>query len=50
MARVLYRRRKAARWLAGKPVELMRGGRIDEKAMAALARIEALLASRQGIS
>ena len=35
MVRVLYRHRKAARWLAGKPVELMREGRIDEKAMAA---------------
>ncbi len=35
MVRVLYRHRKAARWLAGKPVELMRGGRVDAKAMAA---------------
>ncbi|MCX6603308.1 MAG: DUF421 domain-containing protein [Acidobacteria bacterium] len=35
MVRVLYRHRKAARWLAGKPVELMRAGRIHEKAMAA---------------
>ena len=35
MVRVLYRHRKAARWLAGKPVDLMNGGRIDEEAMAA---------------
>jgi len=35
MVRVLYRHRKAARWLAGKPVELMRGGQVDEMAMAA---------------
>ncbi len=35
MVRVLYRHRKASRWLAGKPVGLMRGGQIDEKAMAA---------------
>ena len=35
MVRVLYRHRKAARWLAGKPVQLMRAGRVDEKAMAA---------------
>ena len=51
MVRVLYRHRRAARWLAGEPVELMRGGRIDEKAMAAelLARDDLTAAAhRQG--
>ena len=51
MVRVLYRHRKAARWLAGKPVELMRDGQIDEKAMAAemLSRDDLIAAAhRQG--
>ena len=51
MVRVLYQHRKAARWLAGRPVKLMRGGQMDEKAMAAelLSRDDLIAAAhRQG--